>query len=127
MNNDLHAADVSRWRACAPGELAEVATQHRRRQQRRAFLSGLCVAVAGCAAAGMVGILGLPRKKKEFAPSALACDEVARLLPAYIAQQLDERLAAQVQQHLATCEHCTARLRQLRQASSSWQPRPLVT
>jgi anti-sigma factor RsiW len=45
-------------------------------------------------------------------------------LPAYVAQQLDDELAAQVQQHLATCEHCTERLRKLRQASSTGQLRP---
>jgi len=119
-NNPL--AESSVWRDCLPGELVELGAQQRRRQQRRAVLQGLGLAAAGCAAAGALSTLWFqPRQpqKQPFAPGGLVCDEVTRLLPAYVAHQLDARKTAQVEKHLASCGHCSERLKQLQSASVS--------
>ncbi len=121
MKTDAGVAEGGSWRECASGELSEVAAQHRHRQQRRALLRNLSIAAAGCAAVGIAGVLWLPRRETRFAPGGLVCDEVTRLLPAYVANQLDAKRVEQVREHLASCEHCTERLKQLRQASSSLQ------
>jgi hypothetical protein len=121
MKTDSGVADNGSWRECAPGELSEFAAQHRHRQQRRALLRNLSIAVAGFAAVGIAGVLSVPRREKRFAPGGLVCDEVTRLLPAYVANQLDAKRVEQVRKHLASCEHCTERLKKLQQASSSLQ------
>src|SRR6267142_6963370 len=121
MKTDAGVADGATWRECVPGELTELAVQHRHRQQRRALLRNLSIAVAGFAVVGIAGVLSVPRREKRFAPGGLVCDEVTRLLPAYVANQLDAKRVEQVRKHLASCEHCTERLKKLRQASSSLQ------
>lgn len=119
MKTDANVADGSPWRECVPGELTELATQHRHRQQRRDLLRNLTVAAVGCAGVGLAGILWLPKREPRFAPGGLVCDEVTRLLPAYAANQLDAKRKEQVQTHLASCGHCSERLKKLQQASSS--------
>jgi len=121
MKTDAGVADGGSWRECVPGELSELATEHRHRQQRRALLRNLTITVAGCSAVGIAGFLALPRQQKRFAPGGLICDEVTRLLPAYIANQLDAKRVEQVRKHLASCDHCTERLKKLQQASSRIQ------
>jgi len=121
MKTDAGVADGGSWRECVPGELTELAAQHRHRQQRRDLVRNLSIAVAGCAAVGIAGVLWLPRRERRFDPGGLVCDEVTRLLPAYVANQLDAKRVEQVRKHLASCEHCTERLKKLQQASSSLQ------
>jgi len=123
MKTDAGVADGGSWRECVPGELTELAAQHRHRQRRRDLVRNLSIAVAGCAAVGIAGVLWLPRRERRFAPGGLVCDEVTRLLPAYVANQLDAKRVEQVRKHLASCEHCTERLKKLQQASSSLQSR----
>jgi len=126
MKNESVVAESAVWRNCTPGELEELRAQQRRRQQRRALVRGLSLAMAGCAAAGVLGTLWLPMREERFAPGGLVCDEVTRLLPAYVANQLDEKRTEQVRTHLASCEHCTEILKKLQQASSSLQSRSLI-
>ena len=121
MKTDASVVESSSWRECVPGELTGLAAEHRHRQQRRALLRNLSIAAAGCAAVGIAGVFVLPPRQTRFAPGGLVCDEVTRLLPAYIAKQLDAKRIEQVQKHLASCDHCTQRLKQLQQASSSIQ------
>jgi len=123
MKTDAGVADGGSWRECVPGELRELAAQQRHRQQRRALLRNLSVTVAGCAAVGIAGVLWLPRREKRFAPGGLVCDEVTRLLSAYVANQLDAKRVEQVRKHLASCEHCTEKLKKLHKASSALQSR----
>src|SRR5262245_31597590 len=123
MKTDANVADGSPWRECAPGELTELAAQDRHRQQRRELLRSLSIAAAGCAAVGIAVVLWPPRREQRFAPGGLVCDEVTRLLPAYVANQLDAKHVEQVRTHLASCEHCTQRLKQLQQATSSFPSR----
>lgn len=121
MKTDAGVAENGGWRECVPGELTELAAEHHHRQQRRDLLRNLSIAVTGCAVVGIMSVFLLPRREKRFAPGGLVCDEVTRLLPAYIAKQLDAKRVDQVRKHLASCDHCTQRLKQLRQASSSLQ------
>jgi len=71
MKTDASIADGGIWRECVPGELSELAAQHRHRQQRRALLRNLSIAAAGCAAVGIAGVLWLPRRETRFAPGGL--------------------------------------------------------
>ena len=121
MKTEASAADGGSWRECVPGELRELAAEHRHRQQRRALLRNLSIAAAGCAAVGIAGVFLLPQRQTRFAPGGLVCDEVTRLLPAYVANQLDAKRVEQVKKHLAACDHCTERLKKLQQASSRMQ------
>lgn len=121
MKTDAGVAESSGWRECVPGELTGLAAEHRHRQQRRALLRNLSIAAAGCAAAGIAGVFWLPRRETRFSPGGLVCDEVTRLLPAYVANQLDAKRVEQVKKHLASCDHCTERLKKLQQASSAMQ------
>jgi putative zinc finger protein len=121
MKTDANVAASGSWRECAPGELTELAAEHRHRQQRRDLLRNLGIAVTGCAVVGIAAVFLLPRRERKFAPGGLVCDEVTRLLPAYVANQLDPKRVEQVKKHLASCEHCSERLKKLQQASSSLQ------
>jgi hypothetical protein len=121
MKTDAGVADGGSWRECEPGELTELATEHRHRQQRRVLIRNVTIAVAGCATVGLASVLWRPRREQRFAPGGLVCDEVTRLLPAYVANQLDAKHVEQVKKHLASCDHCTERLKKLQQSSSSMQ------
>ena len=123
MNTNADVADGGSWRKCVPGELTELAAQHRHRQQRRALVRNLSIAAAGCAVVGVASVLWMQERERRFAPGGLVCDEVTPLLPAYIANQLDARRVAQVRKHLASCEHCTERLKKLQRPSSALQSR----
>src|SRR5262245_36164902 len=123
MKTDASVDDGSPWRECAPGELTEFAAKHRHRKQRRELLRGLSIAAAGCAAVGIAVVLWPSRREKRFAPGGLVCDEVTQLLPAYVANQLEAKRVEQVRKHLASCDHCTEKLKKLQQASFSFQSR----
>ena len=119
MKNDSVLAEDAPWRTCKPGELVQLGAQQRRRDERRALLRGLSLAVAGCAAAGAVGICWVSRREQPFAPGGLVCDDVTRLLPSFVAKQLDAKRSEQVMKHLASCEHCTEMLKKLQPSSSA--------
>src|SRR5258705_13963006 len=106
MKSYEETADEAVWRNCTPGELVELATRHRHREERRTLLRSLSLAAAGCAVAGTLSVVWSQRRERPFAPGGIVCDEVTRLLPAYAAHQLDAERTAQVQKHLTACSHC---------------------
>ena len=120
MKNDASPAEQTVWRDCTTGELVDLGAQQRRRDSRRLLIRNVGLAAAGCAVVGAVGALGFWRRQEQpevpagvFAPGGIACDEVTRLLPAFVAHELSSAQAAKVREHLASCGHCTEKLKKL--------------
>ena len=123
MKSDQALQGDSAWRDCTPGELVQLGAQQQRRAGRRALLRGLGMAAASCAAAGAVGLAWYrqpgPQRNQPFAPGGLVCDDVRRLLPAYVANQLEPQRANKVRLHLAACSHCREAMRTLQSHKSA--------
>jgi hypothetical protein len=112
-------AESGTWRECAPGELVELADQQARLRSRRALLRGLTATAAGCAIVGSIGVVWSRLLNTDGQQIPIACDEVTRLLPDYIAHKLDRQRETQVRQHLASCAHCTAALNRLQRGAAA--------
>jgi RNA polymerase sigma-70 factor (ECF subfamily) len=52
------------------------------------------------------------------APRAVACPELAAELTAYAAEEVDQAMCLRIEQHLATCERCTAACESLKRTVS---------
>lgn len=109
MPTPLPPTDKDGWRACLSGELVQCGLARRRAMQRRTILRQMGAAIIASAVAGSVAaILLWSLRVKSSPPWGVVCNEVARLLPEYLAQRLSRDKADQVAKHLESCPHCAA-------------------
>lgn len=116
MNSKVSKSD-SQWEPCGEGiiklagdTIREQQIQHSRRQfLRKASVTAAVVACGGFAGWTLMGPknqLNSLYDNPNF-PGGIACSEVMRLLPEYVAGSLDEtKLVASIDVHLEGCSHC---------------------
>ncbi len=110
----------NQWQPCEDGQIRRAGESIRKQRQieaRRKFLRGASTAAVAVVGAGFVGwtLMG-PKASEE--PSSLftvnpasyggiACRDVVRLLPDYIALSIEDSNAIEaIEVHLAKCEPC---------------------
>ena len=107
------AAGSEEWEDCPKGTLQSLANRSRR--QRTLKRAAWAIPLTLVMLLGWSGWLPSP-----FSPnsSALACDQVVKLLPDYASNSLSATRRAQVEQHLKKCPFCAEKLKTIRAAQS---------
>ncbi len=111
------------WDACPPGELTRMVRRIDIRRRREALkrMGGVAAAVVVVGLGGYAATewLGGPR---EYHYGGIACSEVMRRMPDYMASRLPADLMRRIGVHLEKCPNCGPRYRQMlkmQQASDS--------
>lgn len=99
--------DPEAWAQCPLGMLKQMVGQIRV-DQRREFLRTLAKGAAAALLLGAGGVMVAQwMGEDDGQPAAqLACGEVVKLLPDYVAHRLDGNLTQRVADHLAKCRGC---------------------
>ncbi|MEO8270419.1 MAG: zf-HC2 domain-containing protein [Aureliella sp.] len=105
----MNSAD-SQWEPCPPGTFDTVVGQVNRSRAIREFATRGSLLVI-CAFAIFGGAFAM---RSQFQQTSTACSQVATLLPAYVAGQLDEDQTRLVDAHLQGCERCRVKLSNMR-------------
>ena len=108
-----NAVSSEEWEDCPKGTLQALANRSRRQRtmKRAAWVIPLTLVVL----LAWAGWLPSPLSPKS---SALACDQVVKLLPDYASNSLSTTRRAQVEQHLKKCPFCTEKLSIIRATQS---------
>ncbi len=108
------------WTACPAGTFKKVRDDHVVASRQRAiwpYVKGVSlIAVIAVTLFGL-SLLGErhPTPSGSPSPVTLSCEEAARLLPEYIAGELDVATSARMDAHIAVCPRCRQLYHQMRQ------------
>jgi hypothetical protein len=116
-SNDPQQPGTPDWDECPPGEIGDLVGRLRgKRRQERVQAFGL----AGAAAALLIaaGLVAMNRSAQTPAGEGILaagiwCSEFLDQSDEYMAGQLDAARVQQMEGHLAECEHCRQKLREM--------------
>ena len=108
-----NAVSSDEWEDCPKGTLQSVANRSRR--QRTIKRAAWAIPLTLVMLLAWAGWLPSPFSSKS---SALACDQVVKLLPDYASNSLSVTRRAQVEQHLKKCPFCAEKLRTIQATQS---------
>ncbi len=104
------------WEHCRTGTLQKVITLRRRDRQRRRWIrasTGVTLLLASTITATQVFTPRAPLKPEAM----ISCEEVAELLPDFLANRLSPELWASVDLHVRNCAVCRQRIEEMRNGS----------
>ncbi len=111
MNPNTVSTDE--WEDCPKGTLQSVANRSRRQRTKKRAAWAIPLTLVMLLA--WAGWLPSPFSSKS---SALACDQVVKLLPDYASNSLSTTRRAQVERHLKKCAFCAEKLRTIQATQS---------
>ena len=95
------------WEPCPRGEVARLGKKLRGRKSRRAFLRATVATAASVLAAGGGVWLAFGRRGDgEYEYGGIACSEVVRQGPDYMAGKVPEPTRSKIAEHVARCPRC---------------------
>ena len=121
--NNIEPDQPETWQPCQQGELRQVVTKNARQQSQQRFVRGM---TAGVALLLLVGAVSLFVATRPGLPGGIACTDVVAVLAQYIDGDLDEKLHAQVSEHLEHCEACRRHHREMQGEAVRVQPSTLA-
>lgn len=110
---NLNTVSTDEWEDCPKGTLQSVANRSRR--QRTTKRAAWAIPLTLVMLLAWAGWLPSPFSSKS---SALACDQVVKLLPDYASNSISTTRRAQVEQHLKKCPFCAEKLRTIQATQS---------